>query len=88
MSTIMHDALGIAPHVVEAVLNHVSAHKLGVAGVYNRARYEAQKRHCSHAAHKRARTRSSKVMLDNSFVEDNDDFCRLRRPILVDSCQR
>ncbi len=49
VSTIMHDALGIAPHVVEAVLNHVSGHKLGVAGVYNRARYEAQKRHALNA---------------------------------------
>jgi integrase len=29
--------LGVAPHIVEAVLNHVSGHKAGVAGVYNRA---------------------------------------------------
>jgi integrase len=35
---------GIEPHVVEAVLNHVSgAAKSGVAGVYNRATYRAQK---------------------------------------------
>ncbi len=35
---------GIEPHVVEAVLNHVSgAAKAGVAGVYNRAQYRAQK---------------------------------------------
>jgi integrase len=27
------------PHVVEAILNHVSGHKAGVAGTYNRARY-------------------------------------------------
>jgi hypothetical protein len=27
-------------HVTEAILNHVSGHKAGVAGVYNRARYE------------------------------------------------
>ena len=27
--------LGVLPHVVEAVLNHVSGHKAGVAGVYN-----------------------------------------------------
>ena len=32
--------LGILPHIVEAVLNHVSGHKAGVAGIYNRARYE------------------------------------------------
>ena len=34
----------IAPHVVEAVLNHVSGHKAGVAGVYNRSSYEREKR--------------------------------------------
>jgi integrase len=37
--------LGVAPHIVEALLNHASGHKSGVAGVYNRADYEAQKRH-------------------------------------------
>jgi integrase len=31
--------LGVLPHIVEAVLNHVSGHKSGVAGIYNRARY-------------------------------------------------
>jgi integrase len=36
--------IGIAPHVVEAVLNHVSGHKGGVAGIYNRASYEREKR--------------------------------------------
>jgi integrase len=35
---------GVLPHVVEAVLNHVSGHKAGVAGVYNRATYAAEKR--------------------------------------------
>jgi integrase len=34
--------IGIAPHVVEAVLNHVSGHKAGVAGVYNHSRYETE----------------------------------------------
>ena len=28
--------LGVQPHLVEAVLNHVSGHKAGVAGIYNR----------------------------------------------------
>jgi integrase len=37
--------LGVQPHVIEAVLNHVSGHKAGVAGVYNRATYAAEKRH-------------------------------------------
>jgi integrase len=36
--------LGIQPHVVEAVLNHVSGHKAGVAGIYNRSSYAAEKR--------------------------------------------
>jgi integrase len=35
--------IGIQPHIIEAVLNHVSGHKSGVAGVYNRAAYEAEK---------------------------------------------
>ncbi len=36
--------LGVLPHVVEAVLNHVSGHKAGVAGVYNRALYAPETR--------------------------------------------
>ncbi len=36
--------LGILPHIIEAVLNHVSGHKGGVAGIYNRARYEGEMR--------------------------------------------
>jgi integrase len=36
--------LGIAPHIVEAVLNHVSGARAGVAGTYNRAAYAPEKR--------------------------------------------
>jgi integrase len=36
--------IGVLPHVVEAVLNHVSGHKAGVAGVYNKATYLPEKR--------------------------------------------
>ncbi|MCK1732947.1 tyrosine-type recombinase/integrase [Bradyrhizobium sp. 138] len=36
--------LGIAPHIVEAALNHVSGAKAGVAGTYNRAQYSAEKK--------------------------------------------
>jgi integrase len=36
--------LGVQPHIVEAVLNHVSGHKSGVAGIYNRAAYDTEKR--------------------------------------------
>jgi integrase len=34
--------LGIQPHIVEAVLNHQSGHKRGVAGTYNRSAYTAE----------------------------------------------
>jgi integrase len=36
--------LGVLPHVIEAILNHVSGHKAGVAGVYNRALYANETR--------------------------------------------
>jgi len=41
ISTAMHERLQIAPHIVEACLGH---HARGVAGVYNRSRYLADKR--------------------------------------------
>jgi integrase len=34
----------IEPHIIEAVLNHVSGHRSGVAGTYNKAAYREQKR--------------------------------------------
>jgi integrase len=34
--------LGVQPHVIEALLNHVSGHKAGVAGIYNRSTYERE----------------------------------------------
>ena len=36
--------LGVPPNIVEAVVNHVSGHKAGVAGVYNRAKHAQEKR--------------------------------------------
>jgi integrase len=42
-STVMHDKLGIQPHIVEAVLAHVG-HKSGVAGTYNVASYAIERR--------------------------------------------
>jgi integrase len=36
--------VGIAPHIVEVCLNHISGVKSGVAGVYNRAKYAAEKK--------------------------------------------
>jgi integrase len=35
--------IGVQPHIVEAVLNHISGHRSGVAGTYNRAAYAAEK---------------------------------------------
>lgn len=46
-TTLMADDLGVLPHVTEAILNHVSSHqsgKAGVAGTYNRATYLKDKR--------------------------------------------
>ena len=31
--------LGVLPHVIEAVLNHLSGFRSGVAGIYNRNSY-------------------------------------------------
>ncbi|MGI9435476.1 MAG: tyrosine-type recombinase/integrase [Geminicoccaceae bacterium] len=40
----MAEELGVLPHVIEGVVNHVSGHKSGVAGIYNRATYAKEKR--------------------------------------------
>jgi integrase len=42
VATYMADRIGILPHIVEAVLNHRSGHKAGIAGIYNRASYERE----------------------------------------------
>jgi integrase len=34
--------LGVAPHIIEACLNHYSGHRAGTAGVYNRSRYDQE----------------------------------------------
>ena len=36
--------LGVLPHVIEALINHVSGHRAGVAGIYNRSSYEREVR--------------------------------------------
>jgi integrase len=36
--------IGIQPHVIEQILNHVSGHKGGIAGIYNRSSYEREVR--------------------------------------------
>ena len=44
VATGMADRLGVQPHIIEAILNHASGHKGGVAGVYNRATYATEKK--------------------------------------------
>jgi integrase len=53
--------LGVAPHVIERVLNHVSGTFAGVAGVYNRFQYQDEMRTAltlwaNHVEHLMART--------------------------------
>lgn len=36
--------IGVQPHIVEACLNHISGFRAGVAGTYNRATYDHEKR--------------------------------------------
>jgi integrase len=50
MVTMMNERLGIAPHVVEACVNHISGGaKAGVAGVYNKALYLNERREALYA---------------------------------------
>jgi integrase len=39
VATMMGDKIGVLPHIIEAVLNHYSGHRAGVAGVYQRGKY-------------------------------------------------
>jgi hypothetical protein len=34
--------LGVQPHVIEEFLHHRSGHRSGIAGIYNRSRYERE----------------------------------------------
>jgi len=36
--------IGVQPHIIEAVLNHISGARRGVAGIYNRAQYADEKK--------------------------------------------
>ncbi len=42
-ATRMAEDLQVQPHVIEAILNHVSGHKAGIVAVYNLATYAAEK---------------------------------------------
>jgi len=35
--------IGVLPHIIEAALNHLSGHKSGIAGIYNRATYHSER---------------------------------------------
>jgi integrase len=43
VATGMANDIEILPHIIEAVLNHTSGHKAGVAGIYNHATYLKEK---------------------------------------------
>ena len=34
--------IGVQPHIIEAILNHISGHKRGIAGIYNKAGYRGE----------------------------------------------
>ena len=40
----MAERLGVLPHVLECVLNHVGGFRGGVQGIYNRAKYSTEMR--------------------------------------------
>jgi integrase len=42
-STVMHEKLGVQPHIVERILAHVG-HQSGIGGVYNKSEYIVEKR--------------------------------------------
>jgi integrase len=60
--------IGILPHVIEAVLNHISGTRAGIAGVYNKSKLEKAKRQAIEAwtevlmAHVEGREVSDKVV--------------------------
>ena len=43
-ATLMGGYIGIAPHIVESLLNHISGFRAGVAGTYNRNKYRPEVR--------------------------------------------
>jgi integrase len=63
--------LGVAPHVIEAILNHQSGSKAGVAGIYNRSLYAAEMK----AALAAWARRVHEIVAD----ETPDNVVRLRR---------
>jgi integrase len=64
VATGLADKLKVQPHIIEAILNHVSGHKAGVAGIYNKAVYAKEKREAltAWADHVRAVITNRKVV--------------------------
>ena len=61
ISTTMHEKLDVAPHIVEAILGHISGHKRGVAGTYNKRAVSRPAARCawrSYADHIKGLTRA------------------------------
>lgn len=57
--------MGIPPHVVEALVNHISGpSKSGVAGIYNRATYAAEKRDALNAWGEHVQQKARELMWD------------------------
>jgi integrase len=48
--------IGVQPHIIEAVLNHYSGHRAGVAGTYNRSPYANEMRNALAVWHDHLRT--------------------------------
>jgi integrase len=48
--------LGVQPHIIEAVLNHYSGHRAGVAGTYNKSPYANEVRNALATWHDHLRT--------------------------------
>ena len=44
ISTALHERFNVQPHIVEAILGHVSGYKTGVAATYNKATYLDERR--------------------------------------------
>jgi integrase len=62
--------LGIAPHVIERVLNHITGQLAGVAGIYNRHGYLPEKRH----ALETWATHLEKVIVSTPFLMNPTSF--------------
>jgi integrase len=62
--------LGVMPHVVEAMLNHISGHKAGVAGIYNRASYLAEKRAAFDLWAKHVSLLATEAEIENAQIEN------------------